>query len=194
MRQWRDVALALRDTNDRYKALLGLRTDPPIPMVAARVVTDSRGPFANARLADAGKEKGVIIGNPSLSTSRHNGVTGGTDAAGNSVGTTGDVNMFSDPVAVWSNLRNPILGLDGATGGAGRFRGMPFWNMDLQVKKNIHINERFSLEVQSIFTNVLNHNQLGDPSLDLSNPAAFGVLSSQVNAPRSIELGIRIRF
>jgi hypothetical protein len=139
-------------------------------------------------------ENGVIIGNPSLSTSRHNGVTGGTDAAGNSVGTTGDVNMFSDPVAVWSNLRNPILGLDGATGGAGRFRGMPFWNMDLQVKKNIHINERFSLEVQSIFTNVLNHNQLGDPSLDLSNPAAFGVLSSQVNAPRSIELGIRIRF
>lgn len=57
MRQWRDVAIALRDTNDRYRTLLGLKTDPPIPMVAARIVTDSRGPFANTRLANAGSEK-----------------------------------------------------------------------------------------------------------------------------------------
>jgi len=66
MRQWRDRALSLQDTNDRYKALLGLRTDPPIPMASARVVSDSRGPFANTRLADAGSEKGVLVGNPVL--------------------------------------------------------------------------------------------------------------------------------
>ena len=64
MRQYRDRYLALSDEADRYKALLGLRTEPPIPMVAARVVSDSRGPFANARLADTGSEKGVIVGNP----------------------------------------------------------------------------------------------------------------------------------
>jgi len=64
MRQYRDRYLALVDETDRYKALLGLRTEPPIPMVAARVVSDSRGPFANARLADSGSEKGVIVGNP----------------------------------------------------------------------------------------------------------------------------------
>lgn len=73
MREWRDVALALRDTNDRYKALLGLRTDPPIPMVAARIVTDSRGPFANARLANTGAEKGVREGHPVVS---ENGLVG----------------------------------------------------------------------------------------------------------------------
>jgi rod shape-determining protein MreC len=73
MRQWRDVAIALRDTNDRYRALLGLKTDPPIPMVAARVVTDSRGPFANTRLANAGSEKGVKAGNPVMS---ENGLVG----------------------------------------------------------------------------------------------------------------------
>jgi rod shape-determining protein MreC len=66
MRQWRDRALALQDTNDRYKSLLGLRTDPPIPMASARIVSDSRGPFANTRLADAGSEKGVVVGNPVL--------------------------------------------------------------------------------------------------------------------------------
>ena len=66
MRQWRDRALALQDQNDRFKSLLGLRTDPPIPMAAARVVSDSRGPFANTRLADAGAERGIQVGNPVL--------------------------------------------------------------------------------------------------------------------------------
>jgi rod shape-determining protein MreC len=72
-REWRNVAIALRDTNERYKALLGLKTDPPIPMVAARTVTDSRGPFANTRLANAGREKGVRVGNPVMS---ENGLVG----------------------------------------------------------------------------------------------------------------------
>jgi rod shape-determining protein MreC len=73
MRQWRDVAIALRDTNDRYRTVLGLRTDPPIPMATARVVTDSRGPFANSRLANAGSEKGIKPGNPVMS---ENGLVG----------------------------------------------------------------------------------------------------------------------
>lgn len=68
-RQWRDVAIALRDTNDRYKSLLGLKTEPPIPMVAARTVTDSRGPFANTRLANAGVERNIQPGNPVMSES-----------------------------------------------------------------------------------------------------------------------------
>uniref|UniRef100_B0T0H4 Cell shape-determining protein MreC n=1 Tax=Caulobacter sp. (strain K31) TaxID=366602 RepID=B0T0H4_CAUSK len=64
MRGYRDRYLAEVDKNDSYRSLLGLRTDPPIPMVAARVVSDTRGPFANTRLADAGAEKGVVVGNP----------------------------------------------------------------------------------------------------------------------------------
>lgn len=66
-RGWRDLALAQIDVNERYKALLKLRTEPPIPMVAARTVTDSRGPFANSRLANAGKERGIRSGNPVMS-------------------------------------------------------------------------------------------------------------------------------
>ncbi|MDB5476936.1 MAG: mreC, partial [Phenylobacterium sp.] len=67
MRQWRDVAFALKNENARYRTILDLKTDPPIPMVAARIVLDSRGPFANTRLANAGKEKGVQVGNPVMS-------------------------------------------------------------------------------------------------------------------------------
>jgi rod shape-determining protein MreC len=73
MRQWRDVAIALKDENARYRTLLGLKTDPPIPMVAARIVTDSRGPFADTRLANAGNERGVKAGNPVMS---ENGLVG----------------------------------------------------------------------------------------------------------------------
>jgi rod shape-determining protein MreC len=73
MRQWRDVAFALRNENARYRTILGLKTDPPIPMVAARVVLDSRGPFANTRLANAGQETGIKVGNPVLS---ENGLVG----------------------------------------------------------------------------------------------------------------------
>jgi len=73
MRQWRDVAIALRDENDRYRTILGLKTDPPIPMVAARIVSDSHGPFADTRLANAGSERGVKAGNPVMS---ENGLVG----------------------------------------------------------------------------------------------------------------------
>ncbi|WP_414695422.1 rod shape-determining protein MreC [Phenylobacterium sp.] len=73
MRQWRDVAVALKDENERYRTLLGLKLDPPIPMVAARLVTDSRGPFANTRLANSGREKGIKVGNPVMS---ENGLVG----------------------------------------------------------------------------------------------------------------------
>lgn len=82
MQQWRDVAIALRDTNDRYRAILGLKTDPPVPMVAARIVTDSRGPFANSRLANAGSEKGIKAGNPVMS---ENGLVGRVVGVGKGV-------------------------------------------------------------------------------------------------------------
>ncbi|MDP2212750.1 rod shape-determining protein MreC [Phenylobacterium sp.] len=60
----RQEVLGLRDLNERYRDLLGLQTDPPIPMVSARVVSDARGPFANTRLANAGRERQVRVGNP----------------------------------------------------------------------------------------------------------------------------------
>jgi len=64
---WRDETLTLRAENARLRALLGLRTQPPLPMVSADTVLDARGPFSNSRLADAGVDQGVAEGNPVLS-------------------------------------------------------------------------------------------------------------------------------
>ena len=141
----------------------------------------------------AADENAILTCANNFGSSRHNGVSGST-VNGVGIGTAGNVNMFANPAAVFACVRDPILGLDSGKGGAGVLRGMPFWNVDFQVKKNIHINERFSAEVQSIFSNVFNHDQLGDPNLNVGNPAAFGVLSTQINTPRSIEIGVRFRF
>ena len=64
---WRDEAAALGYENARLRAMLGVRTDPPLPMVFAHTVLDARGPFSNSRLADAGSARGVVEGNPVLS-------------------------------------------------------------------------------------------------------------------------------
>lgn len=67
LQQQADEAVRLKDENERLRAVLGIRTDPPIEMVTARIVSDSRGPLANYRLANAGVEDGVVVGFPVLS-------------------------------------------------------------------------------------------------------------------------------
>ena len=64
---YRDAAIALKNVNDRYEALLKLRTEPPIPMVTGRTIVDARGPFSNARLVDTGSAGGVEVGDPAMS-------------------------------------------------------------------------------------------------------------------------------
>ena len=62
-----DQLAAMEVENERLRAVLGIRTAPPLPHVAAETIADTRGPFANTRLADAGRDKGVTEGNPVLS-------------------------------------------------------------------------------------------------------------------------------
>jgi hypothetical protein len=103
--------------------------------------------------------------------------------------------LFQNPGAVYNCFRNPILGIDyGHNGAAGTLRGMPFWNVDFSVKKNVLITERFSAEFGAVFTNIFNHTQLFDPLLILGDTADWGALAGQVNTPRKIELGVRFRF
>ena len=132
--------------------------------------------------------------------SRHNNVAGGTDKFGNDVGTAtagsgnAAVNIFKDPVAVYSAFRAPILGIDTRSGGTGSTRGLGYWNVDLSVKKNFKITERFSSEFQVVFTNLLNHMQFADPTLDLTDPTSWGVLTTQANTPRTMEFGLRVSW
>ncbi len=141
-------------------------------------------------------ENAVNTCGSSFSTSRHDHFNGS-----GGFGADSPANLYADPSAVMSCFREPILGIDnGVNGGSGNYRGMPFWNVDLSIKKNIKISERFGAEFGAMFPNVFNHNQLADPGVNyLTDPADFGSLESsgaqlEINSPRKIELDFRLKF
>jgi len=117
-------------------------------------------------------------------------------------------NFFKAGPAAINDFRNPILGLDNKDCGYGCFPGLPYWNMDLSVRKNFRVTEGISLEVQGVFANVFNHNQFLDPGglygsylspIDSSAPGSFGTLSGgsaqeEPGGNRQIEVGARVRF
>jgi hypothetical protein len=107
------------------------------------------------------------------------------------------LDMFSNPAAAYNNIRQPILGYDQHDGGWGICRGLPYWNVDLSVKKQVNITERMNVQFQFVFVNLFNHMQPGDPSgdyLDTSSPASWGQLPGQINNPRQIQFGLRFQF
>jgi Carboxypeptidase regulatory-like domain len=142
-------------------------------------------------------ENAVNFCGGSLSTSRHDHFSSGS---GGDFGTATPANMFQNPEAVYNCFREPILGIDGRNGGIGNYRGMPFWNVDFNIRKDLRITERFNAEFGAVFTNIFNHNQLADPGQTyLADPADFGSTETsggvlQVNNPRKIEIAVRLRF
>jgi hypothetical protein len=129
--------------------------------------------------------------------SAHFGVSGGTDSFGNSIGTHTSktpVNLFTNPVGVWNQVRAPILGIDTKDSGEGAFLGEPYWSLDGEVKKDIRIAESATFEFSFIATNMLNHRQFEDPSMSLNSSSTWGVLNTQANPPRQMEFGGRIDF
>jgi hypothetical protein len=115
-------------------------------------------------------------------------------------------NIFAAGPAAINDFRNPILGLDNRDGGNGNLIGLPYWNMDFSVRKNVRVAERVSLEFQGVFANVFNHNQWLDPVgifgsalFSGSGPGGFGTLSGgsaqeEPGGNRQIEVGVRVRF
>jgi Carboxypeptidase regulatory-like domain len=128
--------------------------------------------------------------------SAHFGVAGsggiGVATAGSTPGS--QVNLFANPEAVYNSTRPAILGLDTRAGGEGSVRGLPYWNLNLSVTKNLRFTERFGIQLQANFINVLNHVVFTDPVLDYQAASSWGVLTSQVNTPRQIQMGVRLNF
>jgi hypothetical protein len=119
----------------------------------------------------------------------------------NGVGTGGlPVNIFKNPAAAYASYRNPILGIDTRDEGFGVLTGLPYWNVDMSVKKDVRIAESVSMEFQGVFANIFNHNQWLDPQgMAMNTPGTFGNMLGSAQPPfvggnRQIELGARVRF
>ncbi|HEX4038102.1 MAG TPA: carboxypeptidase-like regulatory domain-containing protein [Acidobacteriaceae bacterium] len=128
--------------------------------------------------------------------SAHFGVAG-SNGIGTATSNT-PVNYFANPAAVWAQVRAPILGIDKKNPGVGPITGMPYWNLDGQILKDVRIAESTTFQFSFMATNMLNHRQFGDPinqgGLCLCNPSGWGVLNTQANNPRQMEFGGRITF
>lgn len=136
--------------------------------------------------------KGISGGNSSLHANSPGGAV-----------VPGQFDIFSNPDALLATARPPILGLDNNTGGVGIFRGLPYWNLDMRVVKNIKVMERYSLQFEYVVTNIFNHPVFADPAVgdgqtglgvDPTTSSTFGVVSSQGNNPRQMQFGLRFTF
>ena len=123
----------------------------------------------------------------------------GAGVNGNVVNGGNNINMFSNPAAVYNEFRPCILGFDTNCGAAGNIRGMSNWNMDLNLAKDINLfRERVAGTLSFQFSNVLNHEILNNPYLSIGDPGDFGALGSNetgsASAPRSLTFCLRLRF
>jgi len=103
--------------------------------------------------------------------------------------------MFDSPSTVISQFRPCVLGYDTSCGGYYNIRGLPTWNLDAQLSKDIGIHkESVGATLYIAFTNVVNHFQPSNPSLSITSPTSFGQITGQANTPRNMEFGIRAHF
>jgi hypothetical protein len=159
--------------------------------------TPSNGTVWGGTIAGVPAQGAIPTGDrSSLDAGVHAGVggSGGVGTVGNPGSGGSGLNLFADPQAAFKSFRRTLISVDGRQGRANYFRGPGFWNLDFRVGKSTRITERVRFEFSFDFFNVFNHVNLSTPSLNLSSPANFGVFTSQVNAPRSIQFGSRVSF
>jgi len=66
-------------------------------------------------------------------------------------------------------------------------------NWDLSLFKNTNVTERIKVQFRAEAFNAFNRVQFGVPNVSI-NSTAFGVISSQQNLPRNLQLGLRLLF
>jgi len=122
----------------------------------------------------------------------------GPNCAGAPQGT--GLNLFANPGAVAADFRPVDIATDGRDGTGNPIRGLGFWNLDSRVGKVTSFHERFKVEFSADFFNIFNHVNFFQPSMNLQNPATFGVISQELipanrtQGSRWIELGLRVSF
>jgi len=144
---------------------------------------------------------------PTIDTSRigtglNRGVAETNDIGGNGAPSAGGsgINLFDNPEAAFGSFRRILLSRDGRSGRANPLRGFPMWNLDLSLGKTTRVTESVEVRFSLDFFNIFNHPIFSNPTLDLTNPRGFGVVT-QHNAPtrresssRWIQIGLRLEF
>jgi hypothetical protein len=71
--------------------------------------------------------------------------------------------------------------------------GPGLFNIDFSVFNSFMIRERIKAQFRAEALNATNTPYFGNPGTTLTNPS-FGVITSQINYPRLVQLGLRFTF
>ena len=84
------------------------------------------------------------------------------------------------------------------TCGVGILQGPGEINVDAGLAKQFSLTEHVHLRFEATFTNVMNHSNFAPPSLNISNPATFGILNATLpqglGGNRTGQLALRLDF
>ena len=95
-----------------------------------------------------------------------------------------DKTVYSQPVAFsFGNMgpRLPDIRTDG------------IYNFDLSLFKNLHVTERVNVQFRAEALNAFNTPRFGGPNTSITS-STVGAITSQANAPRQIQLGLKVLF
>ena len=67
-------------------------------------------------------------------------------------------------------------------------------NVNLSMSRNFQLNERFKAQLRGEFINALNQVVFGTPGRDVTTPSTFGVITTQGNTPRTVQLVLRVTY
>jgi hypothetical protein len=78
--------------------------------------------------------------------------------------------------------------------GVGTERAPSFFNLDGSIGKKFGVTEKQYLDFRAEFFNVLNYVSLGPPGRDITAPATFGQITTQIGTARNMQFGLKYCF
>jgi hypothetical protein len=129
----------------------------------------------------------VFIGNGADVRNSVHQVPSGTPGVPNTV------QFFSNPTNAFGAFTAPIAG---GPGNRNILDGPGFWDVDLTILKNFKMpwSDKQQLQFRADAFNVFNHVNFSGPGTNLLVPATFGNITSDVNGPRNLQLGLQYSF
>jgi hypothetical protein len=133
----------------------------------------------------------------SVVQTNNNSAIGGSyqrpNATGLAVATTGSTDSRIND---WLNASAFSTAPAYTFGDVSRFlpvRGPGLFNWDVSLNKSFVVKERYKAQFRAEALNATNTVYFGNPTLSI-NSSTFGQITSQINNPRMIQLGIRVNF
>jgi trimeric autotransporter adhesin len=133
----------------------------------------------------------------SVTQPNNNSVFGASVQRPNATGISAETSGSTDQrVNGWLNPSAFSQAPEFTFGNTTRFldvRGPGLYNWDVSVFKNFAIKERLKAQFRAEAFNATNTVEFGNPGTTYSS-STFGVISSQINQPRMVQLGVRVSF